>query len=513
MPLLSLLALLGAAPPAAPPAQPVAPEAPPSTESPSFSGGDDDVRLAKLAWEGAAACTGRKAKASPEVKITRALPESRPVIAARFDGEVLAGVFLHKDDVPFALAMGIARAWVGEAPPPLLHLRAQLLAECVAARHPAEFGVLHDLPTELAEMPDLRSWGQAGQELADGPPKRDAYAGALRLGHAVGQVLPAAGAWNGAWPTWDALLAALDGAGDKARPLAAALRGGAEAQRAVLADLDGDGLVGVEETWAGSDPARWDSDGDGWWDGAPKVHPANAVPLPHDRSPVCFKDAPGGDTRFDVGGGGSLRGVAVPDPYARAVKADVLLGLSALHATFNGGVWVTPGGTPAVNAGCSMTPRATVRVQGELGAAQLDALHAALDRARAKYEAAMGPGTQRFTVEFNAGEMLLRGAARDGYVSVVVPFDVAKSALKPGKEDALAEQIAALHFTWTAPSPLFRTADAAAALYVAVSKPAKGSGLLQADPARVEAWNKAAAACGAGWKGLADASCAAPGGW
>lgn len=511
MPLLSLLALLGAAPPAAPPPQPAPPEAPPSTDNPTFSGAEGDVRLAKLAWEAAAACTGRKGKASPEVKISRAFPESRPVIAVRLDGDVLMGVFVHKDDVPFALAMGVARAWVGEAPAPLLHVRAQLLAECVAAKHPADFGVLHDLPTELAEMPDLRTWGQAGQELPDGPPKRDAYAGALRLGHALGQVLPAAGAWTGAWPSWDALLTALDGAGDKGKPLAAALRGGAEAQRAALADRDGDGLVGVEEQWAGTDAARWDSDGDGWWDGASKERPADAVPLPGDRSPVCFKAAPGAGARFDVGAGGALRGIAVPNPYARGVNADALVGLTALHATFNGGVWVQPTGTAAPNPGCSMTPRATVRVQGELGAAQLDALHAALDRARAKYEAAVGPSAQRYTVEINAGEMLLRGAARDGYVSVVVPFDLTKSALKPGKEDALAEQIAALHFTWTAPNPLTRTADAGAALYVAVSKPAKGTGLLQADPTRFEAWNKAVAACGTGWKGLFDGSCTAPG--
>jgi hypothetical protein len=47
------------------------------------------------------------------------------------------------------------------------------------------------------------------------------------------------------------------------------LDAGVAGQRVALGDEDDDGLGAIDEALGGTDPARWDTDGDGWWDGAP----------------------------------------------------------------------------------------------------------------------------------------------------------------------------------------------------------------------------------------------------
>lgn len=47
---------------------------------------------------------------------------------------------------------------------------------------------------------------------------------------------------------------------------------------ALVTDSDRDGLTDLEEELQGSDPLRWDSDGDGIWDGGPKSRRAMAPP-------------------------------------------------------------------------------------------------------------------------------------------------------------------------------------------------------------------------------------------
>ena len=64
------------------------------------------------------------------------------------------------------------------------------------------------------------------------------------------------------------------------------LEGGVDRQREALSDKDLDGQPWLAEILSGTDPNRWDSDGDGWWDGA-SAAPVGAVPLPPDGTAVC----------------------------------------------------------------------------------------------------------------------------------------------------------------------------------------------------------------------------------
>lgn len=114
----------------------------------------------------------------------------------------------------------------------------------------------------------------------------------------------------------------------------AVLDGGAASQRAALQDEDLDALSDLYEALAGTDPTRWDTDGDGWWDGATPV--PGAVPLPRNGRPVCLAEVPRGTARVVVEYGGQLGGVVLPTvPKVEGARPPerVAAEIVALHAS------------------------------------------------------------------------------------------------------------------------------------------------------------------------------------
>ena len=259
-------------------------------------------------------------------------------------------------------------------------------------------------------MPELTTWTAAAQKTMTPQQVQAAYAGSLRFFLAMGEIVPpadlfAAGAMD--WTRVRALLAK----DPRGAPLLAALDGGVDAERDALADPDQDGVTTVVETMQGTDPNRWDTDGDGWWDGRPASLPPGALPVPHDSSRICpHKLAGEGATRLIVGG--NLRGFDLGG-YALTLSGNNnYLQFAPELAERPGGYWyIVIGKSLADNPKCRVTPLVTLRAVDDATPEELDALAQALATAHEKV-ATLVPLTERLVVDVSGnGVMGGRGGA------------------------------------------------------------------------------------------------------
>lgn len=367
----------------------------------------EDARLAAMAWRAAEQCAGRPGRAHERVEVVRGAVRGGYVGLALHDDRGLYRIELSAEEARLAevIVHEVAHAWVNGGPPALTEGRTELLADCIVAKHPGLAPLQWDDGRDLTSLPDLLTWSNRGDHgpavLAD--QRTDAYLGSARLLRTAALLVDERALWAHDALDWDGFAALLAHA-PEGRMLLDVLHGGATVQREALADADVDGLPTLAERLLGTDPHRWDSDADGWWDGSLLGVPARSLALPIDGTPVCtgFVGAsPGAVARVVTGG--NLRGGESPHAVLiagaqRGVDVDVAPGepvLVALHGPVRdvtGGLWArVRGGGLAFDASCVVTPDVSVwTVDPEL-APLVPRVVAHIEAVRARAEERWGP--------------------------------------------------------------------------------------------------------------------------
>lgn len=256
---------------------------------PRFAADDADLGgLASRMWDAGVACTGWEPRTHDVVPIDTSdldWAEGRATVDATGLEAILLAPRHPADHVGGgALAHEIAHAWAHSRSSALSEGVAQVLAECIAGRLGLHAGTAPSLPPEV---PDLRRWSP---DRARDDERSAGYELSRRLAKARVALFGQDSVWGPSAPTHlDALRKDLVARGPRGRFLDALLDRPAEL-RAFLVDRDHDDVPDGVERLLGSDPDAWDSDGDGWWDGAlARV----GVPLPADRSLLCLPAAAG----------------------------------------------------------------------------------------------------------------------------------------------------------------------------------------------------------------------------
>ena len=332
----------------------------PSAAMPVFSAAHEgDAERAVEAWEAARACTGRDAPAHEQVTIERSgLPEGYLGRAER-DEHGLHTITLDPETerVDAVLIHEIAHAWIHGGPPTLREGRTELLADCMVRKKPGLAPLQWDDSRTLNALPDLLTWSDRSDH---GPAmlahaRTDAYLGSARLIRAAAFTLGEEALLADPTLEWEAFQSLLSEAphGDQ---LLGVLHDGSAAQRRALSDEDLDGAVHLVETWQATSSESWDTNQDGWWDGASGA-PHQAVPLPLDQSPVCTGWRSGAEQlNVKVSQGGNLRGLDQPHvevvggqlnadgTWSLPAQQPLVLRLVGSTEHSGGGVWSTPSG-------------------------------------------------------------------------------------------------------------------------------------------------------------------------
>lgn len=418
-----------------------------------------DAVLAKAAWQAATQCAGWEAEAHERVRIERRALQKDYLGLATNDEAGLVSIQLDPDGKPEVLLHEIAHAWVNKGPTALVEGRAELLADCMVHRDPALGTLQWDDGRELTALPSLKQWDSQEDHGPTVNPllRTDAYLGAARLVRLASMVLPE----RALWPadddvTWESLEAMLTEVGSVGQPIIAVLNADVPFQQGALADRDRDGLVDLGEALFQTDPDDFDSDRDGWWDGAAVV--AHVQPLPFDNTPVCTGwalPATGGVVHLRTGG--NLRGAPAPVPMIRAsgravqpklggvrvaTSGSVLVELDGDAGYASGGLWARVEGSDLVRDAHCRSDRDHVvwaqdpRLRRHVGAVS-DELLSALERAEAK----LGP-TGRLAVQLGGAITTIDGPI------VYLSSDEVRAALARDDIEGLANLAVAMRRVW-----------------------------------------------------------------
>lgn len=498
---------------------PASANSPDATEPNFVADHPADARLARKAWAAATACTGWSADAHEAVELRRLPPVGGFDGRAYIDADGLHRVEISGRHPERSVLHEIAHAWARRGPSALNEGRTDLLADCIALRLTDPNLLDPDDGRDLVALPDLRRWTNPrtheGSGLLDGD-REDAYLGSARLMRVVAAVVPERSLWpeDGAL-RWRELEGLLVRAGPKGAIVWDVLQGGLERQRPALSDEDRDGQPWLAEILRGTDPARWDSDHDGWWDGAPPA-PVGAVPLPPDGTAVCSGVAAGQDgarlqvryraTRSARPARVRVRAgeVWIVDDPARGVRVDpgesVLLALDGGQKAA-GGAWALAGGQSLTNAwNCRSNPRFTVWVDDPAATVSLDAFARHVDDHLHRAEGLLaGPAHARLVVALGSEHV----AVREGVVhlsSGLIAWAKAEDRL-----DALAALAVALHRTWDGPHGVRRW-DTAEALTRALVDDPPETLFVAVDEEHPAAREQDAARCA--WSGVVEGRCA-----
>lgn len=430
--------------------------------APQFVADDPaDAALARAAWTAAEACTGWTPKAHATVVIERRGIQKAYLGMAVSDEAGLKTIQLDPDqggrDV---LVHEVAHAWVKKGPTALVEGRAELLADCMVHRNAGLAPLQWDDGRELTAMPALHTWDSTEDHGPTVNPmlRTDAYLGAARLVRLASLILPERALWPEAddvsWADLDALLVKTGPVGN---PLRGVLLADAATQQAALSDRDADGLVDLGEQMFHTDPERFDSDGDGWWDGA--AVPVGVKPLPFDGTPVCTGwalPATGGTVLLRTGGG--LRGAPAPTPQIRVIgrawkpttdgvqvprSGSILVELNGDPGRASGGLWAQVEGQGLVRDAHCVSEATRVVWANEPALrnhvrAFSDALAASLERA----DSVFGGGTARVAVQLGGGLTTI-----DGPIVYLSTAEVEQAAAT-GRYEALANQAVAMRRVW-----------------------------------------------------------------
>ncbi len=407
-----------------------------------------DAAMALIAWQAAAECTGRVGRAHDTITLKR-----RPITGGFLglahwdvDGVHLIELDAEPERMAEVIVHEVAHAWIQSGPPTLVEGRTELLADCIVDRRPGLATLQWDDGRELHQMPDLLAWDNMQDHgpalLADA--RTDAYLGAARLVRVASLLLPEDTLWASDEMSWEDFRAALAQVprGDQ---LLAVLDGGAETQARALADSDLDGLPELAERLLHTNPGRWDSDEDGWWDGAALGVPHMAVALPFDGSPMCtgLTSAPG--TLTSAMSGGNLRGEGHPVAKIRQTVpgAPLLVELTGKAEHVTGGMWAVVHGTDlSRDRRCTHNELATVWAANPAFTTLVPEFLQALDVVAARADLRWGPTTGRIAVALGAEHTTI-----DGQVVQLSVADI-EQAVKLGKTEELATLAVALHRVW-----------------------------------------------------------------
>lgn len=492
-------------------------------KTPAFSAHDPQLaEAARTAWLAVEQCAGWPGFAHEVVEISRDFVPGGYVGGAQIDAGGLARVILSPHSTERALIHEIAHAWAWSGPATLTEGRTDLLADCAVARVPGLGPLDPDPGRELDYMPDLRHWTVAGDGMVADPEalKSDAYLAAGRLMRLVATVIDPKALWpRDGHLDWERLEGLLGAAGAPGHMILAVIDGGAERQRHALSDRDRDGVPWLAEILEGTNPDRWDSDGDGWWDGAPLAPSVAAVPIPQDGTVVCSGLA-GGSVEGSalVLAYGALRGsesaaVAMHAGYDRLParpgqevtmppSMPLLLSLEGSIDQVTGGLWAIAGGRGMVlDWNCRSTPSYTVWVRDARAAPVLDEFAQALELHLARAESTLdAPSKRRAVVVLGAGAADIR----DGEVRISPGW--VEWAQEQDRVDALAGVAVALHRVWEH-GPEERRWDTAEALTRAILDEPPDLTFVAVDLGLVSERTADAIGCTEGWLGLLSGKC------
>lgn len=480
-----------------------------------------DAALARKAWAAGEVCTGWVAPAHADVELHRTEAMDGYDGRAFVDGAGLYRIEIAGRNARRSLVHELAHAWASRGPAALTEGRTDLLADCIAGQLPVPGLLDPDPGRDLDALPDLRRWtnpkGRHDSAHLDAD-RADAYLGAARLMRVASTVVDP----RTLWPTdgilrWRTLEGKLLAAGPRGAMVVDVLAGGAERQRYALTDRDRDGVPWLAEILQGTRPDVWDSDGDGWWDGASGA-PVGAVPLPADGTAVCSGLAASANgarvqvlyraTRADTTP--KVRVVAgdiwlIDDP-ARGVAVEggkpVLLALDGGLRNATGGAWALAGGQGLSSSwNCRSTPRYTVWLADPLMAVDFAEFEAAVDEHLHRATGLLGPQPRRMVVELGADSM---GVSHEG---VHISAGLVGWARTEGRLDALAGLAVALHRTWQGPLEARRW-DTAEALTRALVDDPPETLFVAVDEEHPAARSDDAVSCPEGWRGVVGGRCA-----
>ncbi len=404
-----------------------------------------DARVAARAWAAAVRCTGwdpSEAYGEGSVALTRSVIPGGWLGRAHVDDDdrlIRIDVSAPENRVREVIVHEVAHAWVSEGDQALVEGSAELLADCIVGQDPGLAPLQFDDGRDLVAMSDLRAWAIAveGKPLAMDGARTDVYLGSARLLRTAASVIGYDVLWGREPVTWGRVESALEAAGSEAAAILEVVRADPITQREALADADRDGLTDLHERLLGTDPERFDSDGDGWWDGAAE-RPAAAMVVPLDGTPTCTGAGEGAVALP----GGNLRGLHVPGIVLQAMPNGVaLIQLDGSSMGTSGGLWAEVAGSAPV-AGCSTTPRRTVAATTEASVAFTDVVAEQLDVALDAVAARFGPAPARTAV--------LLGGEVTGYDGQVVRLAQREldHAAAHGTLDELVRTAAALPVVW-----------------------------------------------------------------
>lgn len=495
-----------------------------ATAAPLFSAMDPaHAEIARTAWSAAITCTGWEAPAHAVVQIRQGYVAGGFSGGAFLDDDGLYRIDIGLDMVSRSLVHEVAHAWAHTGSAALTEGRADLLADCIVSRNPHLAPLDPDPGTGLDAMPDLRRWanphGDHGLVDIDAY-RRDAYLGAARWMRVLATVIEPRRLWpeSGAL-RWRDVERMLEDAGPEGAILLAVLDGGVERQRAALSDRDRDGVPWLAEILQGTNPDRWDSDGDGWWDGASAPPSVAAVPVPLDGTPVCVGLAAGrsGGT-VQVVTSGELRGAPLPylvlrgggdvlvgEPRAGVVAPPhrpLLVAMSGPVERSTGGVWALAGGQGLVDTeACRSTPSLTVWADDPAAEPVVAAFAGEVDQHLRRAEALLGrPPQRRIEVVLGAAAAGVDGA------TVRLTMGQVRWAIDHERLDALAGLAVAVHHIWEADRDRRRW-DTAEGLARAIVDNPPDLAFVSADLRDAERVVGEAERCDKGWPGVIDGTC------
>jgi hypothetical protein len=478
----------------------------------------EDATLATRAWRAGVGCTGWVPLHHEVIRIQRTASVDGYAGRAFVDNGGLHRIELSDEHPQRTLIHELSHAWVSRGPAALTEGRADLLADCIAMKLPALDLLDPDPGDDLASLPDLRRWthprGAHSSRLLDRE-RADAYLGASRLMRVIATLVPQERLWpEDGTLRWRDLEKMLEEAGPRGAIVLDVLHGGAERQAHALSDQDRDGMPWLAEILLGTDPDRWDSDGDGWWDGAPRV-PVGAVPLPPDGTAVCsgLSASPRGG-RVQV----SYRATrATERPLVRVIASDIwmsndpaegvtvppngpiLLALDGGLRGSVGGAWAHAGGQDLIDSwNCRSTPEHTIWLGEARFAPHIGAFQRELEEHASRANGLLGATTRRIVVGLATDRVQVNA---DG---VQLSAPLVSWAVENDRLDALAGLAVAMHRTWLAPMEERRW-DIAEALVQALVDAPPAELFLTVDDDQAQARLKDADRCG--WRGLVAGPC------
>lgn len=307
------------------------------------------------------------------------------------------------------------------------------------------------------------------------------------------------------------------------------LNGDLESQKIALSDVDLDGLTNLEESFLKTDPGRWDTDGDGWWDGQQPVPGAVAVrPMGGE---VCLGVLPSRNF-YRVRSGGQERhryelefkdgrenhifiqsafpvirvGVEIVDEWIYSGKLFLPTDQSI---TFEfreysskyphlGGLWVALDVRRSVpDPYCLSTPMITLRTMNRSLSLDLKALNGQIEALVTCFSLSPLPPETRSTMRLGGADILLFEGEKPTLSTAAVR---ALQKLPDGVASGIVAAWAARRF----PVPI-RAAIAEGFLQHLTSQ--ETSSVFSSNTEMVAETHRVAAACPTGWRGLIDGSC------